>query len=114
MNILFEATGPKRDVQKTASYLYHMPCPPSPRKHKPSRSTAPYKQKLGPKGWRNNNVKTHRMTAVNLDARDRREILTLGDWMEIVDFYDNNQPMKQCEVVEHFTNYCTGLQESRD
>ncbi|KAK0199905.1 hypothetical protein DFS33DRAFT_1457088 [Desarmillaria ectypa] len=35
----------------------------------------------------------------NLDARDRKKILTLG---EIIDFYDNNQPMKQREVVEHF------------
>ena len=72
-------------------------------KHKPRQGHKPYNQP--PKPCKNKNPpKTLAITK----PKHARSNLTLSDWLEVVQYYNNNRPLSQPEVVKHFANRTEG------
>ncbi|EGO01376.1 hypothetical protein SERLA73DRAFT_151824 [Serpula lacrymans var. lacrymans S7.3] len=76
---------------------------PPERKCKPCAQTTPYK-KSKPRVQGKNTPKT---SAVNA-PKHAHSHLTLHDWLTVVAYHDNNQPITQQDVVKHFTNRAEG------
>jgi hypothetical protein len=65
--------------------------------HKPyDRTPRPPKNKNPPK------------TSAITKLKDARSNLTLSDWLEVVHYYDDNQPLSQPEVVKYFASRSEG------
>ena len=72
-------------------------------KRKPRQGHKPYNRP--PKPCKNKNPpKTSAITK----PKHAQSNLTLSDWLEVVQYYDNNRPLSQPEVVKHFANRTEG------
>jgi len=70
---------------------------------KPHEGHKPYNQ--APKPPKNKNAPK---TSAIKKAKDVWSNLTLSDWLEVVQYYDKNQPLSQPAVVKFFANHSEG------
>ena len=77
--------------------------PASKVQHKPCEGHKPYNQ--APKPRKNKNAP--KMLAIK-KVNDAQSNLTLSDGLEVVQYYDKNQPLSQPEVVKFFANHSEG------
>jgi Tc5 transposase DNA-binding domain len=77
--------------------------PADPQKHKPRHNHKPYVHVMKPK------VKDlPKTSALPQPPAHARHNLTLSDWLTVVRYYDDNQPISQEDVVKHFKNLPQG------
>ena len=74
------------------------------KRRKPRDGHRPYAPRA-PRAPKNND--TPRTSAISKPSRVR-EHLTLHDWLDVVGYFDSNQPISQEEVVKHFVSRADG------
>ena len=72
----------------------------SPPKRAP-RILKPYAHKPGPKAGKSTSKDTPRTSSFS-NAPSSRQNLTLHDWLRVVNWFDENQPISQEAAVQHF------------
>ena len=90
--------GPLRAKHVVNVDFEHVPMPPEPKPkmRKPRLKHAPYNRPPQPREKR-----PGKTSAIPL-AKHARNNLTLRDWLDVIAYYDSNQPISQAEVVKHF------------
>lgn len=72
---------------------------------KPREKPSPYTHKPGPKGKRTGN---QTKTSARPAASNKRDNLTLHDWMTVLAYVDDHPSATQASVVEHFKSRSQG------
>ena len=73
----------------------------SPPKRAP-RIPKPYAHEPGPKAGKSTSKDTLRTSSFS-NAPSSQQNLTLHDWLRVVNWFDENQPILQEAAVQHFT-----------
>ncbi|VDB89155.1 unnamed protein product [Peniophora sp. CBMAI 1063] len=92
--------GPAPDTATPVSTTSQLPCCPARGKPKPYDR----KNRAGPKP-----ATSHKTSAKSpTNKADKREALTLGDWLDVLDYIDKNPGATQPKVVAHFATRLEG------
>ena len=80
--------------------------PADDKSRKPRPPPAPYNRK--PKFPKPKENSTNPKSSAKASESSSRENLTLHDWITVIDYYDDHQPMSQKELVHYFANCAEG------
>ena len=84
------------------------PMPPDRANSPPKRAPhipKPYAHKPGPKAGKSTSKDTPRTSSFS-NAPSSQQNLTLHDWLCVVNWFDENQPISQEAAVQHFATLC--------
>ena len=85
---------------------HFVPMPADDKSRKPRPPPAPYNQKPKfPKPKENSTNPKSSAKALELSSWEN---LTLHDWITVIDYHDDHQPMSQKELVHYFANHAEG------
>ncbi|THV02306.1 DDE-domain-containing protein [Dendrothele bispora CBS 962.96] len=103
--IMHKKLGPEAHAPTTKKIPnLHIPAERTDLVRKPRPKSGPYKKldREARTQKKRDSKDASKTSAVKLDEKEKRQNLTLADWLGVVEYFDNHQPMTQAECVEYF------------